>query len=70
MKISIITGVLESESEYATQFRQSDLPLALLMSDMGLKAGQPLFVLLVVSIRELVKRLPVNWPVCGRGVLP
>jgi hypothetical protein len=40
------------------------------MSDMGFKAGQPLFVLLVVSTKELVKRLPVNWPVCGRLVLP
>ena len=41
---------------------RSDIPLALLMLNIGVETGQLLFVFLVVVIREIINRLPVNWP--------
>ena len=49
---------------------QSDIPLALLMFNIGVETGQLLFVFVVVSIREILNRLPVNWPWGGWRVLP
>ena len=49
---------------------QSDIPLALLMFNVGVETGQLLFVGLVVAIRELMNRLPINWPAEGWRVLP
>jgi hydrogenase/urease accessory protein HupE len=49
---------------------QSDIPLALLMYNIGVEAGQLLFVFVVVVIREILSRLPVNWPAGSWRVLP
>ena len=49
---------------------QSDIPLALLMFNIGVETGQLLFVFVVVVIREILNRLPVNWPTGGWRVVP
>lgn len=49
---------------------QSDIPLALLMFNVGVETGQLLFVGVVVAIREILNRLPFNWPAESWRVLP
>jgi len=49
---------------------QNDIPLALLMFNIGLETGQLLVVFVVVVIREILYRLPVDWPAGGWRVLP
>jgi hypothetical protein len=41
---------------------QHEVPLALFMFNVGVETGQLLFVCVVVLVRELLQRLPVNWP--------
>jgi hydrogenase/urease accessory protein HupE len=41
---------------------QSDIPLALLMFNVGVETGQLLFVGVVVLVRELLQRLPLTLP--------
>ena len=49
---------------------QNDIPLALLMFNIGVETGQLLFVFVVVVIREILYRLPVDWPAGSWRVLP
>ena len=49
---------------------QNDIPLALLMFNIGVETGQLLFVCGVVAIREILNRLPFNWPAGSWRVLP
>lgn len=49
---------------------ESDIPLALLMFNVGVEAGQLLFVGVVIIIREIIKRLPLRWPAESWRVLP
>ena len=49
---------------------ESDIPLALLMFNVGVETGQLLFVAVVVAARELLRRLPISWPDQGWRVLP
>ncbi|MCS5559891.1 MAG: HupE/UreJ family protein, partial [Oceanospirillaceae bacterium] len=46
------------------------IPLALLMFNIGVETGQLLFVCGVVAIREILNRLPFNWPAGSWRVLP
>jgi hypothetical protein len=49
---------------------ESDIPLALLMFNVGVETGQLLFVGVVVAIREFIKRIPLSWPQESWRVLP
>ena len=49
---------------------QSDISLALLMFNLGVETGQLLFVFVVVSIREILNRLPLNWPAGSWRIFP
>ena len=49
---------------------EADIPLALLMFNVGVETGQLLFVGVVVVIRELLRRLPVAWPEASWRLLP
>ena len=49
---------------------ESDIPLALLMFNVGVETGQLLFVGAVIVIREILNRLPLQWPAEGWRVLP
>jgi len=49
---------------------QSDIPLALLMFNIGVETGQLLFVFVVLVIRGILNRLPVNWPAGSWRFLP
>jgi hypothetical protein len=49
---------------------ESDIPLALLMFNVGVETGQLLFVGVVVVIRESLRRLPLTWPAESWRVLP
>jgi hypothetical protein len=49
---------------------QGDIPLALLMFNIGVETGQLLFVGVVVAIREILSLLPLNWPAGSWRVLP
>jgi len=49
---------------------QGDIPLALLMFNVGVETGQLLFVGVVVAIRELLNRLPLSWPAESWRLLP
>jgi hypothetical protein len=48
---------------------ESDIPLALLMFNVGVETGQLMFVGVVVAIRELLRR-PFNWPREGGRIMP
>ena len=48
----------------------SDIPLALLMFNVGVETGQLLFVGVVVVLRALLQRLPISWPAESWRVLP
>ena len=49
---------------------EADIPLALLMFNVGVETGQLLFVAVVIAIREILKRLPMNWPAQSWRILP
>jgi len=49
---------------------QSDIPLALFMFNIGVETGQLLFVFVVFVMREILNRLPVNWPTGSWRFLP
>lgn len=49
---------------------ESDIPLALLMFNVGVETGQLLFVAAVVAIREVLNRLPLSWPEGSWRILP
>ena len=49
---------------------ESDIPLALLMFNVGVETGQLLFVGVVVAIRELLNRLPLTWPAGSWRTMP
>ena len=49
---------------------QRDIPLALLMFNLGVETGQLLFVCVVIAVRETLNRLPVNWPAGSGRILP
>jgi hypothetical protein len=49
---------------------ESDIPLALLMFNVGVETGQLLFVGVVVAIREVLNRLPLVWPAASWRALP
>ena len=49
---------------------QNDIPLALLMFNIGVETGQLLFVFVVVVIKEILCRLAVDWPAGSWRVLP
>ncbi len=47
-----------------------DIPLALLMFNVGVETGQLMFVAIVVAIREALRRLPLRWPAESWRVVP
>jgi hypothetical protein len=49
---------------------QQEIPLALLMFNVGVETGQVLFVCVVLALIAVFKRLPVNWPAGGWRLLP
>lgn len=49
---------------------ESDIPLALLMFNIGVETGQLMFVAVVIAIRETLKRLPFTWPAESWRILP
>jgi len=49
---------------------EADIPLALLMFNVGVETGQLLFVGVVVTVREVLKRIPLTWPAESWRVLP
>jgi hydrogenase/urease accessory protein HupE len=49
---------------------QGDIPLALLMFNVGVETGQLLFVGVVVLVRELLQRLPLTMPAGSWRLMP
>jgi hypothetical protein len=49
---------------------QQDIPLALLMFNLGVETGQILFVCFVLLVIALIKRLPVRWPQHSWRLMP
>jgi len=49
---------------------ENEIPLALLMFNVGVETGQILFVCAVVLAMALVRRIPVNWPTESWRLLP
>lgn len=49
---------------------QQDIPLALLMFNVGVETGQLIFVVVVLLVIAVVKRLPFNWPAGSWRLLP
>lgn len=49
---------------------QQDIPLALLMFNVGVETGQVLFVCVVLVLLAAFKRLPVDWPESSWKVMP
>ncbi len=45
-----------------------EIPLALLMFNVGVELGQVLFVVVVLALVFVLKRVRVNWPVWGRQI--
>lgn len=49
---------------------QHEVPLALLMFNVGVETGQLLFIAVVLGLFGLLRRIPVNWPQGAWRVLP
>jgi hypothetical protein len=49
---------------------QSDIPIALLMFNVGVETGQILFVVVVLLLLAAFKRIPVNWPQGSWRLMP
>jgi hypothetical protein len=49
---------------------QSDIPIALLMFNVGVETGQVLFVLVVLLLMAAFKRMPVSWPQGSWKLMP
>ena len=49
---------------------EREIPLALLMFNVGVETGQILFVCAVLAVIAIVKRIPVSWPSEGWRVMP
>jgi hypothetical protein len=49
---------------------ESDIPLALLMFNVGVETGQLLFIAAVLAVIALLKRLPIAAPAGAWRVLP
>jgi hypothetical protein len=49
---------------------QNEIPLALLMFNIGVEVGQIMFVFGVILIREILIRLKIKWPQWSWRVLP
>ena len=49
---------------------QREIPLALLMFNVGVETGQILFVCAVLAVIAVVKRIPVSWPAEGWRLMP
>ena len=49
---------------------QQEIPLALLMFNVGVETGQLLFVGVVLLVMAVIRRLPVSWPEGSWRALP
>lgn len=49
---------------------QQDIPLALLMFNVGVETGQILFVCFVLLVIAVIKRLPIRWPQQSWRLMP
>lgn len=49
---------------------QNEVPLALLMFNVGVETGQLIFIVVVLSLFTFLKRSPIKIPECSRQILP
>ena len=49
---------------------QNDVPLALLMFNVGVETGQILFVCVVLALIALTKSAPIRWPAVRWRLVP